>query len=448
MDLIKKHYEKVILLGLFCVFIALMFLVQNIINSTKSVEEKDLNIPQRRPDFVNEDQNDFKFQTDKRREETKLQWNFTAVNGNASDFIHVFEMAACPHCAKNSEESGAKNYTMLIPASFFTKEKKCPECQNELVVAKPITEDEMKETVFSAADKDRDGIDDEIEQKFGMDSNDPNDARYDKDGDGFSNIFEIRNGFSPDDAEDHPEYWWRLRLNSISQIKLPVAFMALSVGGNPDDKSKWSLQFNLPDRYGRKDKNGNLIITSRIVDIGGDITIDGRRYRVEDVERRVKTVSHNDDQQDKALTNEGKVDISRVFLTEIGKKSNPDKLVMVINQPAYSSDKRPVLLDTGNPDGKEVILKIGETITLKTTAKDHNGRTRTRKAVTYKLKSVDAENNTITVTQVLDRNDRRKDREKIEAEEIVIPMGGKVPAKETPIKEVEKKMDDGMFDVR
>ena len=55
MDFIKRHYEKIILLGLFLVFIGLMLLVQSVINSTREVNENDLRLPKRMPDYENID---------------------------------------------------------------------------------------------------------------------------------------------------------------------------------------------------------------------------------------------------------------------------------------------------------------------------------------------------------------------------------------------------------
>ncbi|MBR2720526.1 MAG: hypothetical protein IKB74_04240, partial [Lentisphaeria bacterium] len=74
MDFIKRHYEKVILLGLFVLFVGLMFLVQSIISSTRSITEKDLKLPKRTADHVNADVTDPQFDTAKIREATMDQY--------------------------------------------------------------------------------------------------------------------------------------------------------------------------------------------------------------------------------------------------------------------------------------------------------------------------------------------------------------------------------------
>ena len=75
MDFIKRHYEKVILLGLFLIFIGLMFLVQSVISSTQEVKESDLRLPPRQPDYVNEDEKDPKFNTETRWMNSNFKWN-------------------------------------------------------------------------------------------------------------------------------------------------------------------------------------------------------------------------------------------------------------------------------------------------------------------------------------------------------------------------------------
>ena len=74
MDLIKRHYEKVILLGLFVLFVGLMFLVQSVIESTESVTDAELKLVKRKPDFENELPTLAKFDTNKLRESTSLKW--------------------------------------------------------------------------------------------------------------------------------------------------------------------------------------------------------------------------------------------------------------------------------------------------------------------------------------------------------------------------------------
>ena len=412
MDLIKRHYEKVILLGLFVLFVGLMFLVQSVIDSTESVSDAELKLVKRKPDFENEAPTLAKFDTGKLRESTSLKWGKGKKDSLNSDFVEPFPMAACPHCRKEKLEEAKKQgyevdedqvYTMLVPlSSFSTKDndRNCPQCGKGLLWVKEITADEIEEQKEREADRDGDGVMDELERQYGMDPSNPHDARYDSDGDGFSNIFEIENEYVPNDAESHPPYWWRLYIKKIDLIKLPVSFMSLN-----DNKSKnkhdWILQFNHPDFYGRNR------IASSFLRIGDTIAVEKRIYKIVDVERRLvpakKSEKTTTAAEKKTETDKGMIDRSRVTLVE-NNVANPDKLVMEVGQPAYSSDKRPVLIDSGDVSGKEYILKIGDTIRLGLFKNDKDGagdnKRQNKTAARYRLKSVDDEKEMIVLEEV------------------------------------------------
>ena len=480
MDFIKKHYEKVILLGLFVIFIGLMFLVQSVISSTREVKDKDLALPARRPDYVNEDAGDKKFDTAERWEASHFDWQRKAHREKdelpVSDFVKSFSMAECPHCG-SEDESG--KYTMLIPVFHFNSTDKelgkCPECQNQL--QPPLNIDVVDyEYKFYAADEDKrlktaeeekkrqetenqrqedekdrddDGLPNEVEERFGMDPNDRYDVRYDIDGDGFSNIFELENKTMPNDPKDHPPMWWRLQLKDIRQIELPVKFMALNDNAN-QDKNTWQLQFNYPDPNPRR--AGRL--TSSYLRIGSTIKIEGKTYRVEDVERKIierKRAGGNLDAKGELVE---KIDESEVTLVEVAKAGvTPDKLKMVLNKTAYSSDRRPVLVDTGNIKNKrEYVLKVGDTlpIGLFATEKKEGGLTakeRRREVRFYRLKSVDIANMRVEMEEIVRASDKKKNNVKEETSgkkevvPIIITKAGMVPADKTPIKKVEKKND-------
>ena len=282
-----------------------------------------------------------------------------------------------------------------------------------------------------------------------MDPNDRYDVRYDIDGDGFSNIFELENKTMPNDPKDHPPMWWRLQLKDIRQIELPVKFMALNDNAN-QDKNTWQLQFNYPDPNPRR--AGRL--TSSYLRIGSTIKIEGKTYRVEDVERKIierKRAGGNLDAKGELVE---KIDESEVTLVEVAKAGvTPDKLKMVLNKTAYSSDRRPVLVDTGNIKNKrEYVLKVGDTlpIGLFATEKKEGGLTakeRRREVRFYRLKSVDIANMRVEMEEIVRASDKKKNNVKEETSgkkevvPIIITKAGMVPADKTPIKKVEKKND-------
>ena len=419
-------------------------MVQSVINSTRSVTDEHLALPKRQANFVNEDPAEEKFDTARLRENSRLKWFDKELRGDnyaQSDFVRAFPMANCPHC---QDEKGGE-YTMIIPKNSFTvqgekKIRKCPQCGKELLVPPVITKEDLEETGDNDPDRDNDGVLDEKEKEFGMDSTDPNDARYDMDGDGFSNIFEINNNYAPNNPDSHPPYWWRLRIDAIRQIELPVRFMALNDNGFPDDKTRWTLQFNHPDRYGRKRTSSSFLR------IGRQILIEGRNYKVTDVERRLTPVKGVDK---KDAAGKGMIDTSRVFLTEVvrNRSLTPDKLVMTVNQPAYSSDKRPVMYDCGDisEPRQKYTLRIGDRIQLRSFAVANDNETaggkknRSKVVATYQLKAVDAEKEVLQFTEIT--RSRKKG-----AEEVIIEITreAKVPAKMIPIKKVEKVAADAV----
>lgn len=88
MDFLKRHYEKVILLGLFVFFIGLMYLVQTVIDSTREVTEADLALPQRTPDYEQVVKEGSEFDTAKLWADSHLKWDHIANNKTA--------MTLCP----------------------------------------------------------------------------------------------------------------------------------------------------------------------------------------------------------------------------------------------------------------------------------------------------------------------------------------------------------------
>ncbi len=534
MDFIKRHYEKVILLGLFVVFIGLMFLVQSVISSTREVNENDLRLPKRMPDYENIDPESPEFDTAARWQNSRFQWAAVSAPQDgipAVDFVSMFELADCPFCHK--DDIGKRT---LIPKFFFDLENgKCPECGSDLLASlnidvqaveerlasaeeiererrereeaeRRIVEEEDKnlreiaenirkeeeegakvlETVAESLrkadedeinimvevasalhqreeerikaeeearriedekDKDDDGVLDEIESVYGMDPNDKYDSRYDNDGDGFANLFELqtptggeeREHFRPNDPANHPPLWWRLRVKDIRQIELPIRLMALIHNDSPD-KSGWMMQFNHPDPR----RPGRTISTYR--NIGGTIDVDGRPYRVEDAELVITERKRAGGNLDAGDVTE-KIDESKVVLVEVvpaGEDRTPDRLVLTINQKTYSNDRRPVLVDTGSLARKEYILRIGQTITLgifppreggNVTALSRNQRrAQTR---TYRVKLVDPQSGKVEFEEVVNG-----DGEPETPGVFVVDRQGKVPENMWPIRKVERSSED------
>ena len=99
------------------------------------------------------------------------------------------------------------------------KSKECPYCG-----FKQRSEDDM-EAVRGGVDADNDGMPDAWELKFGLNPNDPADAKEDADGDMFTNLEEFEAKTDPRDPESHPDFLDFLALASDLRTEvLPFMF--------------------------------------------------------------------------------------------------------------------------------------------------------------------------------------------------------------------------------
>ena len=99
------------------------------------------------------------------------------------------------------------------------KSKECPYCG-----FKQRSEDDM-EAVRGGVDGDNDGMPDAWELKFGLNPNDPADAKKDADGDMFTNLEEYEAKTDPKNPESHPEFLDFLALASdLRTEELPFMF--------------------------------------------------------------------------------------------------------------------------------------------------------------------------------------------------------------------------------
>ena len=144
-------------------------------------------------------------------------------------------------------------------ANFLASERRvtCKKCQK--VISADIKEfpacpfcGEKQETPKKVVlDVDGDGLPDEWENRFGLNSNDASDAQKDLDGDGFTNLEEFKAGTDPKDPADHPDY-----LDSLTiQLPLTSTYMPfLFTKAVPLPNNNWRCEFFFPqkkDDYGR-----------------------------------------------------------------------------------------------------------------------------------------------------------------------------------------------------
>lgn len=244
-------------------------------------------------------------------------------NGMSSDLVIPQEISFCPLSEKCEK--------LLLPRGYMSG-KKCPSC-NGLLPVPP----ERKVSRFRRTedDHDGDGIPNRDEENFKLDPQDPNDALYDRDRDGFSNVYEFRNGFKLNVRGNHPPMWYRLSLKELGRQKLPVLFKAVNTN-NSSDQKRWDVQINHMNP-----KNMTELKNTDVTTIGGLITIDDREYRIARIELK----------QTKLPTKEGETqrmkDESVIYLEETGGK---DRIYMQIGKDVFSSDVKAVFLDHGQID--------------------------------------------------------------------------------------------------
>ena len=132
MDFLKRHYEKVILLGLFVLFIVLMFLVLDVIAQSRELDKTELRLPRGKNYTKMAALDTPGVLLDK----TKLIWESSVSREqsvNYSDLIHVFKIAECPYCREKDQ-----NKIALIPLTEFSSalnpKGKCSFCRTHLPV--------------------------------------------------------------------------------------------------------------------------------------------------------------------------------------------------------------------------------------------------------------------------------------------------------------------------
>ena len=373
MDFLNKHYEKLILLAVLIIFFVGMIFVLNTLDKTREVKDSDLRIPTRQPDYVGSAKDEKK--VSEQWKEGDLNW----LRGEArkaqrmqvcySDLVQFTPIAVCPGegCGK------------MIPRTFFNK-LNCPECG--VFLETPPNRPKYRRNVITADDSDGDGMPDSYESKYGLSANDPLDAQYDKDGDGFSNYFEMVSNTDPGVSHNRPPLWMRLRLVAVDRVVLPISFRALN-DNNSSDSAKWDVQFNVEVLNRR---TGKMRASSRTLRIGEDIKIEGKDYKLVKVDRRKRAKTKEELEQEnrgddlkksrakrEAGSDDKFVDESIAYFEEIipaDAKYKKQTLEMQVGKKAYSNDNRPIFADDGllpaerDKEENRMALKPGQTFQL------------------------------------------------------------------------------------
>lgn len=255
MDILKKHYEKLILLLLLLIFIGLMFHVLNIVKQTGEIQEHHLQIPTREPDYKTQDPNNPAFDVPRIFKSTSLSWVNPGPRGKSevyTDLAYVFKIVYCPFCGK------------LIPRKYMEDQSVCPFCKNK--------DNKGEGFVKPPDDTIKVVIPEEVRQQYGLDPNDLDSDYYDLDGDGFSNIYEYMMQTDMGNARNHPPLWHRLRVIEVGKIVLPVTLKNVNMMDS-DDPKQWELQI---------EANG----MNSFYSVGTELEIDRKYFKIESVDRK------------------------------------------------------------------------------------------------------------------------------------------------------------------
>jgi hypothetical protein len=83
-----------------------------------------------------------------------------------------------------------------------------------------------------SSDEDKDGVNDDWERKYGLNTRDAADAALDPDRDGFTNIEEFRSDTNPNDVESHPDFATKVRVENAYRVPFTLRFKSHMKGGD------------------------------------------------------------------------------------------------------------------------------------------------------------------------------------------------------------------------
>lgn len=346
MDIIKKHYEKVVLGFLLLSFvIALIYLLQ-IMSSThdtsagNSAAVKNTLVIQRENqpykfNYINE-----KFSLAGQ----DVSWHERTGKGligyGQPGLAVPMKALRCSQCKK------------IMPwAQLRKNDFRCPfeNCSQDL---RDPGEPEDYEKQLANFDSDGDDLPDRYEIRLGLNPNSADDADQDKDGDKFSNWFEYYCGTNPDDAKSVPSLDKMIFLNKIDSVKLPIRLFSVTAV-NPADKNSFKIHVTV----------GNQDVT---LAIGRKFPMLGKQYVIVDVVKDKTTKQSTSFSQNE--------DDSTIWIKPADSKDDSDRVEVRARQDVYDNKTRKVTIrDIRTPKKRRSNLTVGKTFMLKNTPKDKSG---------------------------------------------------------------------------
>ena len=373
MDFLKKHYEKLILALFLLVFVFLLLYLVDLSKSTRTISRQELEIPVKSPNYVC---------TDFSQKEFQISYVFTkdCVWGKSkarvdkdniyTDLLVPYKCARCPFNHK------------VIPRFYFMgaidNPRRCPLCDKP--IPRPLVDPGVTiQVTGSGMDRDNDGIPNTDEIKFGLDPDNPDDAFYDMDGDGFPNIYEFKKRTNMKKASSCPPYYERLQLLEFRLTLLPYTLKLVNTNNDSKDPADWVIQIN-------EEVKGK--IKTRFKYLNSRMRLDNTYYTIykidaKHVEKRIGGTLVKDDK-------------SIVYL-----KSNDGKytITMQVDKKVFSPKPKAVIEDLAT--GKKYHVGAGDYIVMPTSLQSDSavsirGR-RGRKTVKYKVLKVERDKNQVII---------------------------------------------------
>ena len=151
------------------------------------------------------------------------------------------------------------------------KSKVCPFCGFKQPSAEPA------DVVRGGVDADKDGMPDAWELKYGLNPNDPEDAKKDLDGDSFTSLEEFEAKTDPKNPDSHPEFLDFLAVaGQLNVESLKFCFdRADATSSNPKD-GDWRITFSLLRDFA-KEKGFNARVSTMV---GKEIVFQSARPKI------------------------------------------------------------------------------------------------------------------------------------------------------------------------
>ena len=258
MNFFQKHYEKLLLGALLLVFLILLGYILKITQDAQNISRADLKIEEPKPDYEPIDFTGDRFRIEKVFA-LNIVWTAYVPPGanpaHRTDLVRPLLAARCPH----------EQCTRFIPVYRFAVGGSCPVCGGTLTAPARGFDTEAINTPRQS-DTDGDGIPDLVERQFAfLNPGNAADAKQDRDGDGFSNLYEYMKKTDMDDAKDHPPLTDLIYIESARPPQFGAQLQAVNRDRN-------SITLLIPPRT-----------RGREINVGGVISVERRNFTVVDI---------------------------------------------------------------------------------------------------------------------------------------------------------------------